>query len=91
MDSLYSTMNHSALKANTYHSKSGLLSKLVSKTASLLELLHVNLVVPRLPSAMKSNAVLFLFIMANRGGTRLITVKAFIRLIDTIVAANQAS
>ena len=88
MDSLYSTMNQ-CIKG--YHSKSGLLSKLVSKTASLLELLHVNLVVPRLPSAMKSNAVLFLFIMANRAGTRLITVKAFIRLIDTIVAANQAS
>ena len=32
-----------------------------------------------------SYEVLFLFIMANRAGTRLITVKAFIRLIDTIV------
>ena len=50
MDSLYSTMNQ---RIKGYHSKSGLLSKLVSKTASLLELLHVNLVVPRLPSAMK--------------------------------------
>lgn len=90
MDSLYSTMNQ-RIKGKHLSFEERVLSKLVSKTASLLELLHVNLVVPRLPSAMKSNAVLFLFIMANRGGTRLITVKAFIRLIDTIVAANQTS
>ena len=86
MDSLHFTMNQRIKGKHLSFEE-----RVIIQTRIKDGLLHVNLVVSRLPSAMKSNAVLFLFIMANRVGTRLITVKAFIRLIDTIVAANQTS
>ena len=66
MDSLYSTMNQRIKGKHLSFEE-----RVIIQTRIKDGLLHVNLVVPRLPSAMKSNAVLFLFIMANRGGTRL--------------------
>lgn len=90
MDSLCSTMNQ-RIKGKHLSFEERVIIQTRIKDGFSLRAIARELGCSRLPSAMKSNAVLFLFIMANRAGTRLITVKAFIRLIDTIVAANQTS
>lgn len=61
MDSLYSTMNQRIKGKHLSFEE-----RVIIQTRIKDGLLHVNLVVPRLPSAMKSNAVLFLFIMAYK-------------------------
>ncbi len=61
MDSLYSTMNQRIKGKHLSFEE-----RVIIQTRIKDGLLHVNLVVPCLPSAMKSNAVLFLFIMAYK-------------------------
>ena len=82
MDSLYSTMNQ-RIKGKHLSFKERVIIQTRIKDGSSLRAIAREL--GCFPSTI-SYEVLFLFIMANRAGTRLITVKAFIRLIDTIVA-----
>ena len=82
MDSLYSTMNQ-CIKGKHLSFEERVIIQTRIKDGSSLRAIAREL--GCFPSTI-SYEVLFLFIMANRAGTRLITVKAFIRLIDTIVA-----
>ena len=81
MDSLYSTMNQRHLSFE---------ERVIIQTR-IKDGFSLRAIARELGCSPSTISYLFLFIMANRGGTRLITVKAFIRLIDTIVAANQTS
>ena len=88
MDSLYSTMNQRIKGKHLSFEERVIIQTRIKDGFSLRAIARE---LGCSPSNISYEAVLFLFIMANRAGTRLITVKAFIRLIDTIVAANQAS
>ena len=87
MDSLYSTMNQRIKGKHLSFEERVIIQTRIKDGLSLRAIARE---FGCSPSTI-SYEVLFLFIMANRGGTRLITVEAFIRLIDTIVAANQTS
>ena len=90
MDSLYSTMNQ-RIKGKHLSFEERVIIQTRIKDGFSLRAIARELGCSPSTISYEVKRVLFLFIMANRGGTRLITVKAFIRLIDTIVAANQAS
>ena len=87
MDSLHSTMNQHVKGKHLSFEERVIIQTRLKDGCSIL----ANWAALLLRSAMKSDVVLFLSIMASSSAIRLNMVKVFIRLIVATVAENQIS